>query len=100
MIWGSGLIYLQLIQIKVIHSEVFPFGPFEVYLSEEQSVSNFVSVVDFVIFGNDGFVVLGKNVSGDLLKIGFEIFNKVLEDVSLVGLEVQLQEHVMGNYYG
>lgn len=57
-------------------------------------------IINFVILSNDGFVVLGKNVSGDLLKIGFEVFNKVLEDVGLVGLEVQFQEHMMGNYYG
>jgi hypothetical protein len=59
-----------------------------------------MSVVNFIILSNDGFVVLGKYVSGDLLKIGFEVLNKVLEDVGLVGFKVKFQEHVMGDDYG
>ncbi len=59
-----------------------------------------MSVINFIILSNDGFVVLGKYVGCDLLEIGFEVFNKVLEDVGLVGFKVQFQEHMMGDDYG
>lgn len=59
-----------------------------------------MSIVDLVVFCNDVLIVLGQDVFGNLLKISLEILSEILQNVSSIGLEVKLEEHVMCDYDG
>jgi hypothetical protein len=68
---------------------MFPFGPFKVNLSKEQPVCDFVLVIKFVVLCDDVFAVLGQDVFGNLLEVGFEIVFEIAQNVCLISLEMQ-----------
>lgn len=43
---------------------------------------------------------MGDDVGGDLLEVGGEVVHEIAEDVGFVGLEVEFEEHVVGDYDG
>lgn len=91
---------LQLAELETIRPEFLALGALVVYLGEEETVGVFVFVVLFIVLGERGFGVSPEDVLCDLLEIGLEAVDEVLELVQLVGLEVQLEEHVVRDYDG
>jgi hypothetical protein len=89
--------YFKFVELEVVDSEIFAFGAFEVDPCEEETVSVFVLVVEFIVFGDESLSVASQDILGDLLVVSLEVGDKVFEDVCLVGFEVHLEEHVMGN---
>lgn len=56
-----------------------------------------MSVVYLVVLSQDIVLLFRNDVLNDLLETRLEVLDEVFEDVRLVGLEVQFQEHMVGD---
>lgn len=54
-------------------------------------------IVFLVVLRDKSLGVCSEDVFGHLLIVAFKVIYKVLQDVSLVGLEMQLEEHMMSD---
>lgn len=92
----SFILELEFVELKVVDLELFTFRPFIVYFGEEKSICELVLKVKLVIFGYFGFRVFTEDIFSYLLEVSPEVLNEVFENMSLIGLEMKFQEHVMG----
>lgn len=91
----SLLHYLQLAELETVGPEFLALRALVVDLGEEEPISVFVLVVLLVVLGEGGLGVPSEDVLCDLLEVGLEAVDEVLELMEFVGLEVELEEHVV-----
>jgi hypothetical protein len=81
----------------MIHFEILTLRTLVVNFGKEKSVGKFVFVVLLIVFIYFGFSISAKDILSYLMIVCLESVDEILEDVSLVCLEMNFEEHVMRN---